>query len=256
MNENKEEIEKLQQLTAHIVATNAPGEGLLLVGGFRYRLLNDSVRMSMDIDYHCSRDFNQKQAALVSLFQRRLLPDVKRNFGFEGMVSVAPELDKSPIAKTVELAFFKTDVPSSRIEIPVDLTIVCCLDGPENRTKNGTVFLTVSDADMVESKILSLMLRSSIKQRDLLDLFLFKSSLAPDSAVRLQQKMHVLGIMPEAIGRLLGSLKKNRPVHIKALDSILDSQVDDGARKAIRLTGGPGPIFDIVFDILNNYYTK
>jgi hypothetical protein len=253
MNEKPEIIEKLQHLTARIIATNAPGEGLLLVGGFRYRLLDNSVRMSTDIDYHWGGDRNQKQKALVSLFERRLLPDVKRNFGFEGMVSKTSEPDESHSVKTVELAFFKTNVPNSRIEIPIDLTIISCLDRPVTRTVNGTVFLTASDADMVESKMLSLILRSNIKQRDILDLFLFKSSLAPDYALRLQRKMNTLHIVPDAMEKLRESLIKNRPVHIKALDGILNTQVDSSARLAIKMTGGAKFIFETTLAIVDKY---
>jgi hypothetical protein len=256
MNEKPEIIEKLQQLTARIVATNAPGEGLLLIGGFRYRWLDNSARMSMDIDYHWSGDLTKKQKALASLFERRLLPDVKRNFGYEGTVAEASALDESPMVKTIDLAFYKINVPFSRIEIPVDLIIISCLDGPVTRTKNGTVFLTASDADMVESKIISLMLRSSIKQRDLLDLFLFKNSLVSDSAARLERKMHSLHIMPEAIERLLANLEKNRSLHIKALDTILDSQVDPGARRAIRMTGGAELVFETALAIVDKYYRE
>jgi hypothetical protein len=252
MNEKPELFEKLQQLIARIIATNAPGEGLLLVGGFRYRLLDNSVRRSLDIDYHWGGDLKAKQKSLASLFERRLLPDIKRNFGFEGTVSKASELDESHIVKTVELAFFKTDVPHSRIEIPVDLTVISCLDRPVTRTISGTVFLTASDADMVESKILSLVLRSDIKQRDLLDLFLFKNSLAPDCAIRLQRKMQILNILPDVWVKLVENLRKNRTVHIKALDTILNTQVDSAARRAIKITGGAESIFETTLAIVDN----
>lgn len=57
MNQNKQVIETIQKMTARIVATSPVGYKLCLIGGFRYRLLDRSVRMSMDIDYHWEEDF-------------------------------------------------------------------------------------------------------------------------------------------------------------------------------------------------------
>jgi hypothetical protein len=148
------------------------------------------------------------------------------------------------------------DEPFSRIEIPIDLVSIACLDRPEARTKSGTVYLTASDADMAESKILSLLLRLHIAQRDLLDLYLFKSALPPDSASRVRRKMNDLRIAPGEIDRLLESMGKNRSAHLKALRMILDTLVGEGGRKAIETAGGENSVFDAVLSVLREYRTK
>ncbi len=45
-------IEQIQRIIAGMVASNPSGRNLLLIGGFRYRFLDHSVRVSDDIDYH------------------------------------------------------------------------------------------------------------------------------------------------------------------------------------------------------------
>ncbi len=59
--EDMHNVERLQQMVARVVATNRPGRNLILIGGFRYRFLNGSGRMSRDIDYHWDGDLAKKQ---------------------------------------------------------------------------------------------------------------------------------------------------------------------------------------------------
>jgi hypothetical protein len=46
-----QETDKLQRVIARLIATSPAGVSLLLIGGFRYRLLDNSHRFSVDIDY-------------------------------------------------------------------------------------------------------------------------------------------------------------------------------------------------------------
>ena len=52
MQRKVQETDRLQRVIARLVATNPAGVNLLLIGGFRYRLLDNSQRFSVDIDYH------------------------------------------------------------------------------------------------------------------------------------------------------------------------------------------------------------
>ena len=153
MDNNFATIERIQTLTVRILATHPAGCGLCLVGGFRYRLLNESARASSDIDYHWEGDLQSKQEEIIDLFRSKLLPEVKRQFSYDGDVRPAMGPDaESPVVRTVDLAFYRAQEPGSRIEIPVDIMSVARLDPPMVRTVEGTVLLTVSDADMIESK--------------------------------------------------------------------------------------------------------
>ena len=49
-----QETDRLQRVVARLVATSPAGVNLLLIGGFRYRLLDNSQRFSVDIDYHAT----------------------------------------------------------------------------------------------------------------------------------------------------------------------------------------------------------
>ena len=249
--------ERIQRIAVRILATHPAGRGLCLVGGFRYRLLNESVRASNDIDYHWEGDLQRKQMEIVDVFRSKLLPEVKRQLGYDGDVRPAagPEAE-SPVVRTVELAFYRVAEPGSRIEIPVDILGVARLDTPMVHTVEGTVFLTVSDADMIESKILACLARPFCQVRDVLDIFLFRDALRPDSPVRLSQKLSKLALPPaEAIERL-NRLANNRTVHVRGIERLLDEQVNPAVTANLRAAGGAAMIWDSVMSLLNEILVK
>src|SRR5450759_747355 len=149
--------EEIQKLTARFLAINPAGHKLCLIGGFRYRLLNASCRTSRDIDYHWEGDLASKQADIIELLRKKLLPEVKTRFGYDGAIHPAtgPEAD-SPAACVIDMAFYHLGMAGHRIEVPVEITRIQCSDPPVVRTVGGTVFLTASDVDMIESKVVAL----------------------------------------------------------------------------------------------------
>ncbi len=50
MNAQHQEMERIQRVIVRMIATSPAGVNLLLIGGFRYRLLDQSQRFSVDID--------------------------------------------------------------------------------------------------------------------------------------------------------------------------------------------------------------
>jgi hypothetical protein len=249
--------ERIQRIAVRILATHPAGRGLCLVGGFRYRLLNESVRASNDIDYHWEGDLQRKQLEVVDVFRSKLLPEVKRQVGYDGDVRPAagPEAE-SPVVRTVELAFYRVAEPGNRIEIPVDILAVARLDAPMVRTVEGTVFLTVSDADMIESKILACLAWTFLQVRDVLDIFLFRDALRSDSPVRLSQKLSKLPLPPaEAIERL-NRLANNRNVHVREIERLLDEQVNPTVTVNLRAAGGAAMIWDSVMSLLYETLAK
>ena len=127
--------EQIQGKVAHLVATLPVGVGLCLIGGFRYRLLDRGVRRSVDIDYHWEGDLEVKQRELIDLFDRRLLPDVRRQLGLEGSVAAARgAAAESTAVAIVDLAFWQLHSTIGRIEIPVEITRIECADPPAART--------------------------------------------------------------------------------------------------------------------------
>ncbi len=75
----KETVESIQKAAVKFLATHPAGHKLCLIGGFRYRLLNQSARMSLDVDYHWAGDFDKKQAEIIKVFRTRLIPAVSRS---------------------------------------------------------------------------------------------------------------------------------------------------------------------------------
>ncbi len=249
--------ERIQLLATRIVATHPAGRGLCLIGGFRYRLLNESARASMDIDYHWGGDLQTKQMEIAELFRSKLLPEVKRQLGYDGGVWPAAGPDaESPVVRTVDLAFYRVAEPGSRIEIPVDIMGVACLDPPIVRTVEGAVFLTVSDADMIESKILACLARPFLQVRDVLDIFLFQDALPPDSAERLSQKLNKLPLPPAKAIERLNNLANGRTVHVREIERLLDEQVNAAVTVNLRAAGGAAMIWDCVMSLLHESFSK
>jgi hypothetical protein len=245
-------IERIQLIVARTLATHSAGRGLCLIGGFRYRLLNESARASNDLDYHWEGDLQTKQMEIVDVFRSKLLPEVKRQLDYDGDVwPVAGPDAESPLLRTVQLAFYRIAEPGSRIEIPVDIIRVARLDTPIVRTVEGTVFLTMSDADMVESKMLACLARSFLQVRDVLDIFLFQDALRPDSPLRLSQKLNKLAVpATEAIERL-NKLAGNRAVHVRGIERLLDEQVEPAVTANLRAAGGAAMIWDSVMSLFH-----
>jgi hypothetical protein len=251
MNEQQTKgIEVIQRIVVRILATSPAGHGLCLIGGFRYRFLDQSVRRSRDLDYHWNGDLAAKQAELVSLFTRRLLPDVKRRLGYEGDVRAAtgPASD-SPAVRVVELAFWSTGAPG-RIEIPVDITRIVCRDPVTVRTADGVVYPTPSDADLIEAKVIALFNRRYIQHRDFVDLFLFSSHLRPDSVDRLRDKFATLAMDRETIQRQLREFESHPDYHIRSIGAVIAEQLDPSAAASIEAAGGAKFVFETVRQLL------
>lgn len=243
-------IGEIQVLASSFIATNPAGHRLCLIGGFRYRLLSHSCRTSLDIDYHWDGDLDSKQTEIMHLLRSKLLPEVKRRFNYDGEVrqGSGPEAD-SPFMKSITVVLFRA---GERIEFPVELTRIPCLDAPVVRTAAGIVYLTTSDADMIESKVVALFNRLFLAERDIVDLFLFQDAFRVDSAQRLREKFATLHINPESVRDRFARLSTNRAVHARAIDAIIDEQIDAAVAANLKAAGGGGMIFDIVIAILHD----
>lgn len=252
MEQNKQVIETIQKMIARIVATSPVGYKLCLIGGFRYRLLDRSVRMSTDIDYHWEEDFGNKQNELIAVLQRKLIPEIKRQLGYDGNALVATGLEAdSPAVRIINLAFWKPDVPYSRIEIPVEITRIICHDKMIVRTAEGVVYPTASDADMIESKVIGVFNRRIFQHRDLLDIFLFAGQLISESPVRIMKKLNQSGIKKKDVQNCLEDLAKNSDYHLKSINQILESQFEPESAANLKAAGGGEMILKEVVRILH-----
>lgn len=245
--------EEIQRLATGLIATSPAGHRLRLIGGFRYRLLNQSCRTSLDIDYHWDGDLDGKQMEIMELLRAKLLPEVERRLAYDGDVRKAtgPDAD-SPFVKTVTMAFHRTGEAGDRIEIPVQITNIACMDPPVVRTAAGTVYLTASDADMIESKVIALFNRTFLAERDIVDLFLFQDGFVADSARRLKAKLAGLHITPESVADRYARLRANRVIHMRAIDAIIKDQIDAAVAANLKASGGGGMVFDAVVAMLKD----
>ncbi len=232
-------LERIQRLVARVIATHPAGHNLLLIGGFRYRLLDRSARLSLDIDYHWAGDLSAKQEELIALCRRRVLPLMRRQLGYEGQARAAtgPGTD-SVAARFVDLAFWKQDVAMSRIEIPLEITRVQHMDPVTVRTAEGVVYPTLTEADLIEAKAIAVVNRIHLAHRDLVDLFLFGDCFLPNSAVRLSAKLEALSIGSTQVTERLEDLHQNLKHHGRAAQAVLDGQLDSVGAANLNAAGG------------------
>ena len=243
-----QEADRLQRVVARLIARSPVGVNLLLIGGFRYRLLDNSQRFSVDIDYHWGGDLEAKHRELLRLGQRVVLGEVRRELGYQGSASArtGPDAD-SPSAKFIDLRFWKGDVS---LEIPIEITQIVCLDPPTIRTAGGTVHATPSDADLIESKIIAVLNRLFLQHRDLVDVFLYGDAVLPDSPARLKEKLAKLQLGPEAVAQRLKELQENREYHASAIQKVIDEQMETTVAQQMNAGGGGRTVLDSALKLL------
>ena len=237
--EQPEMVAAIQKAIVRLIAMSPAGHDLILIGGFRYRFIDRSVRTSRDIDYHWAGDLEEKQHELVGLLRKRLLPALRREFGVEGSANpaIGPDAESTAV-KIVIVSVWKEGVPYSRIEVPVEVTRILHADRTEIRTVDGAIYPTVSDADMAESKIVAVFNRNRVEHRDLIDIFLFGNKLVQESPGRLTKKLKALKITPAVVQERLGDLEHHAPYHAKAIMAVIEMQLDPEAAISIRSAGG------------------
>lgn len=238
--------ERLQRMVAALVATHPAGAGLCIVGGFRYRLLDKSPRQSVDVDYHWEGDLATKQQELIALFQRRLIPNVHRQLGLDGSATAARSDSDSSNVAVIDLAFWRLGSTLGRIEIPVDVIRIQCIDPPVAKTADGIVYRTASDADMLESKVIAIIGRTFIEHRDLLDLYLFASHAAANAPVRIRGKLARAGIDDAAVRRRLDTLVESADHHATSIDALIREQFDAVTAAVLMDAGGGKAVLESV----------
>ena len=249
---NKQETDRLQRIVAKTIATSPAGVNLLLIGGFRFRLLDQSQRFSADIDYHWGGDLDAKQGELLQLCRRSILTQVRRELDYEGSASIrkGPEAD-APNARFLDLRFWKK---GASFEVPIEITRILCLDPPIIRTVEGTVHATPSDADVIESKLIAIVNRLFIQHRDLVDLFLYADKLRPDSRIRLEKKIKKLGLSRESITRRLRDLEENQDYHSGSIQKVLIEQMDSVVAQQMDAGGGGKAVLSATLELLQKHY--
>lgn len=67
MHEKGALIDQVQRWAVRIIAQHREGSGMLLIGGFRYRLIDCSGRTSVDLYYNWDHDLGAKRDEVVRL---------------------------------------------------------------------------------------------------------------------------------------------------------------------------------------------
>ena len=154
------------------------------------------------------------------------------------------------LVKTINLAFFIKDFAYSRIELPVDITSIEVLDAPEARTINQVVCMTRSDYDIIESKVIALVDSTFIRDRDIVDIFLFESLLPKDSPDRIAKKLKNMSLRASTVSERIHKMIQLRDVRIKSIQRIIDEQLERVQAETIAEGGGAAMVFDRVLKVI------
>lgn len=244
-------IEAIQRVIVPLVARHPAGVGLRLIGGSRFYLLDRSSRFSRDLDYDTSEELAVKQAAVLRVLQTKLVPDLAERFGVETLVAPLEGKDASPSVHELQVAF-RPEGWERPVVVSVQILSIVSLDGQENRLFEGTMVPTVSDADLVESKVIAIFNRIHLAHRDLVDLFLFQHGLRPDSAGRMQAKLARLGIGADLVARQLADFREHPDFHAKGIGQIVREEVEPIQARRLEESGGGRAILEAVRAILEH----
>ena len=125
------------------------------------------------------------------------------------------------------MAFYLVAEPGSRIEISIEITNVARLDARWFALSQAPLFLTVSDADMIESKILAFLNAPFCRVRDVLDIFLFQDALQSDASSPLSQKLKI-SLCRLWVRSPARSVETNRAIQLREMKQLLGEQVARG----------------------------
>lgn len=234
-----ERVEAVQRCILAVLARQRAGVGLVLAGGGRYRFVDGSARLSADIDYVWNGDLSLKRDEVVRALQRTLPPELKRRFRLDSSVyALDPPGVDSMRVKTLEVATWGNDPASRRIEVPVDIVSIPCVDPPTAETVEGVVCLVASDADMVECKVLSALERNPPAARDWVDLFLFGGQAHPDAPARFSRKCIDLQLQATQVAAAYARVLASRDIVCAGIAQVLREQVEGAVADNVEQAGG------------------
>ena len=85
----------------------------------------------------------------------------------------------------------------------------------------------------------------------MVDIFLFANWATADTVARMHGNLARLKLAPDAIAERLGELHAHRARHVKAIEQIVATQLDQSAAAAIRRAGGAAAVFDAALAVLD-----
>ncbi|MBF0432054.1 MAG: nucleotidyl transferase AbiEii/AbiGii toxin family protein [Fibrobacteria bacterium] len=244
-------IEDFQKLIVTSLARNPVGYKLYLIGGYRFRLVDDSCRFSRDIDYYWEGNLEDKQVQIVDFLNQRIVPEIISRYGYQGRAqrAIGPASESS-VVRTIDLAFWQENIPQSRIEIPVDIMKFDCSEKPVVKTVQGVILPTPSDKDMIESKVIALLNRWPLQERDFIDLFLFEKKLEKSSDISIRAKLTKYIPLMSTVRHKLKGMREMQKVHIRAIDEIIKNQLEPNQAVQLVEGGGGAFVFSIAMTIL------
>lgn len=116
--------------------------------------------------------------------------------------------------------------------------------------------LTVSDADLIESKILAVFLRNPIAARDIVDIYLFQNHVSIDVESRLADKCRKLSISPSWMTEAWDRIRKRRGLLTSAIDSVLAEQMAPAVAANLRRAGGAKMMLEEAFALIERSTRK
>ncbi len=247
------QLDEIQRIIMETVSTQIVGTHVALFGGFRYRLLNRHFRRSQDLDLAADGDLDKVRDGVIEVLDGKVIPLLKRKgivVDGHARISDRPGLLLGDLLRVIDFAAWDD---TQRYAVPIDISGIPHLDEVEVRVHGGVMIPTLSDADMIEGKIVALLCRRDAEGRDYLDVFAFRHHLHPEARRRLSRRLADAGHPDaKAIGALLDRHRRLRLFHLRLIADVIDGFVDEPAATMLRERVGPARIFDEVIGLVED----
>ncbi len=243
------DFQNIQKIFISSFAVSTVSVGMYLIGGLKFYLLNNSPRLSNDIDFHYEKDLAIKKNELKAFILNSFLPMMKRDHNITGHILPNHPEEESINLKVIHI--FLTQEDKTSFDLPIEITKIICFDKKNIETFNGKIIGVVSNADLIESKVIAFFSRYYFQARDLVDIWLFKNMFLKDSGKRIFKKLNLLSIDNKTIKNKITDLKNNKTYHTKQIKEVFLTQTSEQINSQIENAGGFNVVLDQIINILD-----
>lgn len=200
---------------------NPASNGVVLLGGGRFRHINNSIRFSIDLDFFKTKYFEFNK--VLNFISGRFVKLVDEKFNVSARIIDIPPWQKSHAVETVRLLVYDMDKDFHQIELDFDFIMREPLAGFEKNLLKNVVVITCNPAESLEEKLISIYERDNLKIRDIFDLWYYRNLAKDLNRNNIQKKLAERNISSESIINRLKDFDKHREYYLKEIRNIITS---------------------------------
>lgn len=214
-------IDEIQAFFLEEFYKNPSSNGTVLVGGGRFRHINNSLRFSVDLDFFQDKGFNEKN--IQGFISGKFIKLLEQRFGVSARIIETPPWQKTHNIETIRLLVYDKDNDFYQIEIDFDFIMRKPYSGYEKELFRNVVILTSTNEESLEEKLISVFEREPIKIRDLFDFWYYRDLVKKFDKDRIQKKLKERGVSKDSIEKRLKDFTLHRDYYIREIKNIIKS---------------------------------